>query len=81
LLHELTFKELIRNACNTIHKLYYNLGIDITDEFERFLLNSQSMVFQHKTKNKYDPEQFGLTPEMIRERFDYAYRDFPDLKG
>jgi omega-hydroxy-beta-dihydromenaquinone-9 sulfotransferase len=75
----ITFNELIRDAYSTIHKLYDNLGIDITDEFERFLLNSQSMVSNHKTKNKYDPEQFGLTHEMFRKRFDYIYRDFPDL--
>jgi len=76
-----TFNELIKDAHNTFHKLYNNLGIDITDEFEKFLLNSRSMVAQHKTKNKYDPEQFGLTPEMFHERFDYIYRDFPDLTG
>ena len=75
----ITFNELIRDAYNTIHELYDNLGINITDEFERFLLNSQSMVSNHKTKNKYDPEQFGLTPEMFRKRFAYIYRDFPDL--
>lgn len=77
----ITFNELIGDSHNTIHKLYDNLGIDITDEFERFLLNSKTLVAQHKTKNKYDPEQFGLTHDMFRERFDYIYRDFPDLTG
>ncbi len=75
----ITFNELISDACNAIHELYDNLGIEITDEFERFLLNSKSMVSHHKTKNKYNPEQFGLTREMFLKRFDFIYRDFPDL--
>jgi hypothetical protein len=39
------------------------------------------MVAQHKTKNKYSPEEFGLTSEIIDERFDYVYRNYPGLKG
>jgi len=76
-----TFNEITGDTHAAIRKLYDNLGIEFTNEYEEFLLNSKSTVQLHKTKNKYNPEEFGLTPEAIRERYYYIYRDFPDLKG
>ncbi len=75
-----TFNELVGDAYKTIHKLYDNLGLTVPDEFEEFLYQSKAMVAQHKTKNKYSPEQFELTREMMNERFDYVYKDFQVLK-
>ncbi len=76
-----TFNEITGDAHATIRKLYDNLGIEFSSEYEDFLLNSKNTVQLHKTKNKYNPEELGFTPEAIRERYGYIYRDFPDLKG
>ena len=62
-----------------MNQLYDKLGLTISDEMEQLLLNVKDTVDKHKTKNKYTPQQFGLTPEMFREKFDYVFNEYPEI--
>jgi hypothetical protein len=80
-LYVVTFNEITKDAPHTLRNLYDHLGIEFTNEFERFLLDSTDFIHEHKTNHNYKPEDYGLLPEVIRKRYDYVYREFPDLKG
>jgi len=66
-----TFNEITGDAHDTIRKLYGNLNIEFTSEYEEFLLNSKSTIEIHKTKNKYNPEELGFTLVLYNELYDF----------
>jgi omega-hydroxy-beta-dihydromenaquinone-9 sulfotransferase len=77
----LTFNEITGNAWFAIRKVYEDLGLEFTNDYEAILLDSARHIGSYKTKNSYTPEEFGLTAESIHKRYDYVYREFPGLRG
>ena len=74
-------QEITKDPQQAIRKIYNQLGMELTDDMERFLSQSTGFTNTHKTKGKYSPEEYGLTREMISTRFNYVYRDYPELKA
>ncbi len=47
-----TFNEITRDAHQALRNVYDHLGMQFTNEFEEFLLNSTRIINGHKTKNR-----------------------------
>ncbi len=83
--HDVYYSDLVREPIETVRRLYACLGFAWSEEVEtrmrRFLVEHQQ---DGNGVHRYSLAQFGLTPEIISDRFHHYYRRFkliPNCNG
>ena len=75
--HDVYYSDLVREPVETVRRLYARLGFAWSKEVEarmrRFLVDDQR---EANGVHQYSLAQFGLTPDMIADRFHHYYRRF-----
>lgn len=79
---DIPFHVLIQDDVNTVEKIYAKAGLEMTAQARTQLGN---FVDEHKDdygRVVYDLKgQFGVDPEVLRERFNFYYEAFPARRG
>src|SRR5215468_5683622 len=61
------YRELVAEPRRAIEKVYAELGLPLTPEFQAVLEAEQRRARAHETGNRYSLEEFGLRADAIRE--------------
>jgi len=80
--YDLYYDDLVKDPIGAMKKLYNRFDLPYTSESE----SAQLKLLKQKPKGKhgehrYSPEQFGLTNEGIRSRFQKYYQKYLSGKG
>jgi hypothetical protein len=70
------FSNLTADPTKAVQHIYSKLGQDISPDFLKFLNWKEKAMKGYKSKNQYSHEEFGLTEQSIKERYDFVYRDY-----
>lgn len=75
---DIPFQQLISDDVNTVEKIYHKAGLALTDQARSQLTG---FVDTHKDdygRVAYDLQgQFGVDPDVLRQRFDFYFDAFP----
>lgn len=72
--HDVYYTDLVKDPIRTVQNLYTRFGYELSPSTETEMRKYLDQNPQHKRGvHHYTPEQYGLTPEMIKEAFsDYC---------
>jgi hypothetical protein len=59
------YEDLVAQPKRTIEKIYSELGLPMTEEYERMLAAQQEKAKKHQTSHSYDLDEFGLRGDEI----------------
>jgi len=72
----LLFNDLVSHPFTVINDLYLHLGQELSPKFEIVLLQYEKTSKNYKTSNQYSPGEFGLSKNVMHERYYFVYNDF-----
>jgi omega-hydroxy-beta-dihydromenaquinone-9 sulfotransferase len=70
------YHTLTSSGTKAIRQFYSQIGQDLSREFSNFLNQSETAMKGYQSKNIYTPEEFGLSEESIKKRYDFVYRKY-----
>lgn len=70
------YEDLVAQPKRTIEKIYSELGLPMTEEYERMLAAQQEKAKKHQTSHSYDLDEFGLSGAEIHEALQDLFRRF-----
>ena len=70
------YVELTADPRGAVEKMYAALGYDVTPEFAAVLAAEGARARKHETSHRYSIAEFGLKPEVLRERLGELYAQF-----
>lgn len=70
------YAELVAAPKQTVERVYAQLGIEMTEGFERALAAAQERSRRHETSHRYSLEQFGLEAGEIRAKLGDLFERF-----
>lgn len=70
------YLELIRTPRATIERVYRDLGLSLTPQFQEFLAREDEKARAHATEHRYSLTEFGLNEQEIRERLAPLFERF-----
>ncbi len=70
------YAELTGAPRRAVEKMYAALGFDVTPQFAAVLAAEDARARKHETSHRYSLAEFGLSPEMLRERLGELYAEF-----
>lgn len=70
------YEELVADPKQTVGKIYADLGVPLTPEYESVLDAEQGRARKHRTSHTYDLEEFGLSAVEIREALGDLFERF-----
>jgi hypothetical protein len=68
------YRDLVTNPAGTVRAVYRELGLTITPEFEKSLAREHGRTYM--STHDYSAEEFGLDPNVIRERLASLFERF-----
>lgn len=75
--HDLAYADFMKNPINTVQQIYERFGFEMSDQTEKKMREFLSANPKNKHGvHKYEPEDFGLTESMIRQRFEKYINTF-----
>jgi hypothetical protein len=72
----LPFNELTKNSIRAVELIYFYLGLELSNDYKKFLKHADALSKRHKTTNHYTPEEFGLNEQVISKRYHFIYEDY-----
>ncbi|HEY8120340.1 MAG TPA: sulfotransferase [Myxococcota bacterium] len=70
------YTELSADPRRAVEKMYAALGYEVTPEFAAVLAAENARARKHETRHRYSLAEFGLAPELLRERLGELYERF-----
>jgi hypothetical protein len=70
------YAELTATPRRAVEQMYAALGYDVSPEFAALLAAEESRARKHETSHRYSLGEFGLRPELLRERLGELYARF-----
>jgi hypothetical protein len=70
------YAELTAAPRRAVEKMYAELGFDVTPEFAAVLAAEDARARRHETSHRYSLAEFGLRPDLLRERLGELYERF-----
>lgn len=68
---DLQYADLMKDPVNTVHQIYDHFGFELNGQAEKQMRAFMAANPRHKHGvHRYEPEDFGLTAKMIRQRFE-----------
>jgi hypothetical protein len=69
--YDLDYFEFIKDPISVVGSIYQKFGIDFTDAARQAITDShaESQRGPRAPKHTYSLDDYGLTPEMVKERF------------
>ena len=73
---EIDYRDLIAHPKQVVERVYKELGLSMSDDFESVLAAAESKAGRHETKHSYSLEEFGLDEAAIRNRLAPLFERF-----
>lgn len=67
--HIINYHKLLANPALTITRLYKDLGLEMTQEFQALLQQEEKKAKKYKSRHRYSVEQFSITRDRIKTDF------------
>lgn len=66
---DLKYRDLVHDPLNTVRRIYNRFGLVFSAEAEARMQALLAKQRKGKSAHQYSPQDFGLTPELVRRRF------------
>lgn len=73
---DLQYTDLVRAPLETTQQIYDHFGLTLSAEAEKHMKTFLAKDRKSKSSHRYSPQDFGLTPQLIRKRFKGYIDDF-----
>lgn len=66
---DIKYNDLVRDPIETVRLIYNNFNIELSTEAEKRMRTFLANEKRSKSSHQYNPQDFGLSPQLIRHRF------------
>jgi hypothetical protein len=70
------FEDLVSDAEQTVHKIYSQLGLEVSPDFQEILEEETAKARKHVSKHHYSLEEMGIDGEEMINRFQDIITEF-----
>jgi omega-hydroxy-beta-dihydromenaquinone-9 sulfotransferase len=74
--HVVDYRDLVRDPCGTVHRIYDFLGMEIRPDFQRALEDATRDQKEYESRHEYSLADFGLSESWVYDRLAPLFEAF-----